>query len=428
MADDAAVLLRDARQEAGDVDQRHDRHVERVAEAQEARRLVRGVDVQGGGVDARLVGEQADGAAGQPGEADHDVLGELRLHLDERARVHRLRDHRAHVERPARVVGNQLGDARGGAVDRIGDRQQRRRLLVVERQVAQQAPQAGQALRLVREAEVRDAAGRRMRGRAAQVAVRDLLARHRPDDLRAGDVHVADRVDHENEVRDRRRVDRSARARPQDDRELRDHARGKGVGAEDLGVAVQRQDPLLDARAARVVDLDERHPGLQGEPLCVRDARGVHLPQGAAHHREVLRGHEHLAPLDLGAAGHHAVARHALPVHAEVRGAHRHERLLLDEGIGIHQRRDPLACRQLALGVLRRDALFTAAGLGLLALGPVRLQQAFLHAGERDGPEGTRSEAESTRGPSGGQTGGAAAPVSPRRMGPRLRRRVSSPA
>src|SRR5699024_12033835 len=45
-ADDAAVLLVRAGQEAGDVDEREDGQVERVAQAHEAGRLLRGVDVE----------------------------------------------------------------------------------------------------------------------------------------------------------------------------------------------------------------------------------------------------------------------------------------------------------------------------------------------------------------------------------------------
>ena len=60
MADDPAPLLRRARQEARDVDERDERDVERVAGAHEARRLVRGVDVEHAGERARLVADDAD--------------------------------------------------------------------------------------------------------------------------------------------------------------------------------------------------------------------------------------------------------------------------------------------------------------------------------------------------------------------------------
>ena len=63
VADDAAVLLLHAGQEAGHVHEGQQRNVEGVAEADEARRLVGGVDIQHAGLHAGLVGDDADGAA-----------------------------------------------------------------------------------------------------------------------------------------------------------------------------------------------------------------------------------------------------------------------------------------------------------------------------------------------------------------------------
>ena len=48
--------------------------------------------------------------------------------------------------------------------------------------------------------------------RAAEVLVRDVFVRDLAHDVRAGDVHVAGALRHEDEVRDRGRVD--ARRRP----------------------------------------------------------------------------------------------------------------------------------------------------------------------------------------------------------------------
>ena len=83
MADDAAALLLDAGQEAGNVDERDERDVEAVAEADEARALVGRVHVERAGPDRRLVGDQADDDALDPGEADDQVFGERPVHLEE---------------------------------------------------------------------------------------------------------------------------------------------------------------------------------------------------------------------------------------------------------------------------------------------------------------------------------------------------------
>ena len=56
-------------------------------------------------------------------------------------------------------------------------------------------------------------------------------------------------LDHEHEVGDGGRVDRAAGAGPHDRGDLRDDARGQGIAQEDVGVAGEGDDALLDARA-----------------------------------------------------------------------------------------------------------------------------------------------------------------------------------
>ena len=87
MADDAAVLLADARQEARHVDERDERDVEAIAGPDEPRCLRRRVDVERAGQDRRLLGDDADAPSAETREADDDVLGLARLDLEERAVV-----------------------------------------------------------------------------------------------------------------------------------------------------------------------------------------------------------------------------------------------------------------------------------------------------------------------------------------------------
>ena len=102
-ADDAAVLLPHARQEAGHVLERDERNVERVAEPHEARALHRRVDVEAPGEHRRLIGDDADRPAAQPREADDDVLREVPMHFEERAVVDDRADQIVHVVRLVRL-------------------------------------------------------------------------------------------------------------------------------------------------------------------------------------------------------------------------------------------------------------------------------------------------------------------------------------
>ena len=78
VADHAAPLEVASRLEAGRVDEREDREVERVAPLHEARRLARRLDVERAGPEHRLVGDDADRSAveaREPGDHVRRVAG-----------------------------------------------------------------------------------------------------------------------------------------------------------------------------------------------------------------------------------------------------------------------------------------------------------------------------------------------------------------
>ena len=77
------MLLVNARQEARHIEQNNERDIETVAEAYEARCLVRGVDVERACEVVGLVGHKAYGTSGEATETDYDILGKLRLYLKE---------------------------------------------------------------------------------------------------------------------------------------------------------------------------------------------------------------------------------------------------------------------------------------------------------------------------------------------------------
>jgi hypothetical protein len=205
------------------------------------------------------------------------------------------------------------------------------------------------------------AAAGAMRLGAAQVLVADLLARHGADHVRPGDVHVAHPVHHQDEVGDRGGVHGTPGAGTQDDGKLGDDPGGQGVGPEDLGVPVERERALLDTGPAGVVDLDEGRAVFQRQRLHLGDAFRVHLPQGAAEHREVLGEQEDLPPADLARAGDHPIAEEPLFGEAEVRSPAGDEGLLFNKRARVHEQLDARPRGQLALGALGLG-LFRASG------------------------------------------------------------------
>ena len=160
------------------------------------------------------------------------------------------------------------------------------------------------------------------------------------------------------------RIHRAAGARAHDRGDLRDDARGERVPQEDVGVAAEREHAFLDARAARIVQPDDRRAQLHREIHDLHDLRGVGFRQRSAEHGEVLREREDLPAVDEAVAGDDAVTGNDLVRHAEIAAAVGDELVDLLERAGIEQQIDPLAGGQLAGGVLALEAIGAAAELG----------------------------------------------------------------
>ena len=113
------------------------------------------------------------------------------------------------------------------------------------------------------------------------------------------------------------------------------------------------------------------------------DLLGVGFGQRAAEHREVLAEDEHDAAVHRTVAGHDAVARYALLVHAEIVAAVLDEHVPLFERARIEQQLDSFTRREFALGVLAIDALLTAAQFRRSPF-CFQLTNYVLHVGSRD--------------------------------------------
>ncbi len=186
------------------------------------------------------------------------------------------------------------------------------------------------------------------------------------DDVGAGDEHVARLLHHQDEVGDGGRIDGAAGARSHDRGDLRDHARGQRVAKKDVGVAAEGDDAFLNARAAGVVQADDRRAVLHRQIHDLHDLRGVRFRERSAEDGEVLREGIDQPPLHSAVAGDDAVAGDALLVHPEIAGAMDDELIELLERSRIEQQRDALARGELALGVLTIDARLPATELTLL--------------------------------------------------------------
>ncbi len=289
-----------------------------------------------------------------PREAAHDRLRPVREVLEELAVVDHVADHLGHVVRQVRRVGENRVQLGAEAVRIVAEVFDRRFLEVVRRQEAEQEPHVVEAGLLVGRHERRDTGLRRVAHRAAEFFEGHVFAGHRLDHVGAGDEHVARLADHEDEVGHRGRVDGAAGARAEDHRDLRDDARGLHVAEEDAAVGGEADHALLDAGAGAVVEADHGCADLGGEVHQLVDLLGEHLAERAAEDGEVLREHEHLAPVDGAPPGDHAVGVGPVfepggvgPVAGEQ--VEFVERVLVEEVV------EPLAGEHLALLVLAFD-------------------------------------------------------------------------
>ena len=244
----------------------------------------------------------------------------------------------------------------------------RRVVEVVAGQVGQQRLHVVDRVGLVGAHVVGDTALGVVRPRAAELLELHVLAGDRLDDVRTGDEHVRGLVDHHGEVGDGGGVDGAAGARPHDQRDLRDDARGQHVAPEDLAVEPEGDDALLDARAAGVVDADHRDAGLERQVHDLDDLLAEDLAEGPAEDGEVLREDADLATVDGAVAGDDAVAVRPPLGDAEGCRAVPGQRVGLDEGALVEQGVDALASGLLAARVLRVDGLGRAGVAGLVHL------------------------------------------------------------
>ena len=141
---------------------------------------------------------------------------------------------------------------------------------------------------------------------------------------------------------------------------------GVHVALEDLAVEAEGDDALLDARAAALVDADDRAAVLHREVEDLDDLLAVDLAEAAAEDGDVLAEDRDRPAVDGAVAGDHAVAERALVLHAEVGRAVPGELVELDERALVEQRLDPLAGGHLARGVLLLDGALGAGVDGLL--------------------------------------------------------------
>jgi len=175
--DDAAVFLRHSRQKSRHILERHDRNVERIAEAHEARSLYRCVDVQYAGQHRGLIRHDADAGAAKVRKSAKDVAGVVLVHFIELAVVDHALDDVVHVVRLIGVVRDNVEQCLIPTIARITPRTARRRFEIVRRNEPEHVSDSLETRGFRVHGEVRNAGCSGMRVGTAQRFHRDVFVR-----------------------------------------------------------------------------------------------------------------------------------------------------------------------------------------------------------------------------------------------------------
>jgi hypothetical protein len=107
-----------------------------------------------------------------------------------------------------------------------------------------------------------------------------------------------------------------------------------------LGITSKTVNTLLNARAAAIVEANDRYTSFHGSIHNFADFLGVHLAEGASKHSKILRKHKNRAAVDGALARHHRVTKEVLLVHAKVVATviHKLGRRHREEGTGEHKK------------------------------------------------------------------------------------------
>ena len=258
----------------------------------------------------RLVGDEADDAALQPGEPDHELLRPVGLDLEERAAVDEPVDHRDDVVADVRVLGDQPVPAGGLGLDGLDVG---RRPGEVVGQVGQEQAGGGERLPVLLEHGVAAAGDLGVHPRAAHLLGGGVLAGDLLGHPRRREVHRPAALDHPDPVGERRHVGAARGRRAVQAADLRDPPGQRDLQVEDpRGAAAPGEEAhLLGEPPARRVDEVEDREQVAVGPLEDADLllAGALAPRPGLD-AEVVRDHRHGPALDRPDAGDDAVARH----------------------------------------------------------------------------------------------------------------------
>ena len=205
-----------------------------------------------------------------------------------------------------------------------------------------------------------DAADRVLDLRPAELLLADIFVQGGLADIRPGHKHMAEFVNHDDEVRQGRRIDCAAGARPHNGGNLWHDAGHDRIAVKNFAVAMFGVDTFLDAATAGIMQADDGAAGFQRQIEYFADLGGMHFSQRAAKNGEVIRVHIDEAPIDFPIARDDPVAVAGVFLHAEVDATVLNKTINFNKSPRIKQECQAFPNKQLPLLVLFVDLSLSA--------------------------------------------------------------------
>ncbi len=268
------------------------------------------------------------------------------------------------------VVGALGDDAVQGvlhAVDGVGALHAGSLFHVVAGHVTQQLADDGDSLFLGLGGKVCHTALAGMYTSTTQLLLGHVLAGDGLNHLGAGQEHEGDTLGHDDEVGQGRGVNGTTGTRTKDCADLGNNTRCVDVALENLGIASQSVNALLDAGATRVVQADNRSTLLHGQIHHLTHLQCHGLTQRTANDGCILSKHIHQTATDGTETGYNAVTVIGLLLHAEVGAAVLNKHVQFLETALVKEHVDALTGSEFALLVLLGNSLLATAQACFLA-------------------------------------------------------------
>ncbi len=209
MSDDSAIFLIDTGHISRDVAESDYGNVEAVKEAYKPGGLVRGIDIDTPRRNGRLLCNDANRSAPEPGKYSNDIPGEVLMNLHKFAVIDHHTDYFLHVIGFGGILGEDMEKLLILSIGLIVGFNKRGFLHIIPGKVAQQPSNLIQAIMVVFGDKMAITALAGVNHRTTELFEGYFLACHRLYDLGASDIHLPGAFNHKDEVCNRRGVYRA---------------------------------------------------------------------------------------------------------------------------------------------------------------------------------------------------------------------------